>query len=99
MKTNQRIKDKKWKNISWPQVWRNVLRGLPQWTLKYPRRPKPRYYRAEGGPLHGHTLVLADGTTAPLRIGSQRGRYRCGLVGGTWHLDHGTTKWIPAEDV
>lgn len=94
----RREKPKKWpKRIpTWRQIWERATRGMPEWTLKYGGKPRPRYYEALGGPLDGQLLVLVDGTTAPLRIGSQRGQYRCALVAGKTYRSYGTTKWIPS---
>lgn len=93
------FRPKKWpKRIpTWREIWEAASRGMPVWRLKYGRRPTPRHYQAQGGPLHGKRLLLVDGTTATLRIGSQRGKYRCGIVASRsiGESGIGTTKWIP----
>lgn len=71
-----------------------MRRGLPRWRTRT-RRCRMFPYVAEGGPLHGKTLMLTDGSTAVLRIGQQRGRYLCGLVADKWD-NTGTTVWKPA---
>lgn len=90
----KREKQKQWpKRIpTWRDVWHSALRGMPKWAIKYGGRPRPRYYEAVGGPFHGRTLTLVDGTTAPLRVGNVRGKYRCGIVATGNGI--GTTKWI-----
>lgn len=50
------------------------------------RRPKTYAWLAKGGPYDGQVLALHDGTTAPLRVGDQRGRYRVGVVARCKHL-------------
>lgn len=69
-----------------------VRRGMPKWRRAV-RRPRAYPYVAEGGPLDGHELMLTDGTTAVLRIGSQRGRYLCGAV--ACRSMEGITVWKP----
>lgn len=90
------MKEKKWRNISWPQVIRAALRGLPEWKLKYGKRPRHGLYEAEGGPLDGRVLQLVDGSTAPLRFrDGTRGKYFCGIVAGKSKRRSllGTTVW------
>ena len=68
-----------------------VRRGMPKWRRTL-RRPRLYRYIAEGGPFDGQELMLSDGTTAAIRVGKQRGIYRCGCVAKHWP---GTTVWKP----
>lgn len=81
-----------------------VRRGMPRWRRSL-RRARPGAYVAEGGPYHGCTLALTDGTSAVIRVGGQRGRYLCGIVAprfagsqfrwGRSSANYGTTVWKP----
>lgn len=80
------------RNLSVARLWAVACRGLPRYHRL--RRSPACPYVAEGGPYHGHTLLLTDGTTAVLSVGQQRGRYRCGLA-TRLRLGAGTTVWRP----
>ena len=69
-----------------------VRRGMPKWRRAL-RRSRTYIYIAEGGPFHGRELMLTDGTSAVIRVGGQRGRYRCGIVHAC--RSPGTTVWRP----
>lgn len=81
------------KVITWRELYERALRGLPRWKLKMPRRVEPGMYVAEGGPFDGRTLLLTDGTSARLRVGQQRGIYRCAMVARAGRFG-GTAKWV-----
>ena len=81
------------KVITWRELYARALRGLPRRNLKMPRRVEPGMYVAEGGPFDGRTLLLTDGTSARLRVGQQRGIYRCAMVARAGRFG-GTAKWV-----
>ena len=81
------------RNLPVARLWAIACRGLPRYRPRLRRRPACPYI-AEGGPYHGHTLLLTYGTTAVLSVGQQRGRYRCGLA-TRMRLGAGTTVWRP----